>query len=86
MRDIDNVVLALAEIGYRDVTVVENERIGAAEPSQGIVDVAAAVAAVEDVGIVVARKIIAELRAEQVGDIGERIGARAACILWARDR
>src|SRR6185437_518101 len=85
MRDIDNVKLGLAEIGDRDVTVVENEGIGAAAPGQGIVDVVATVAAVENVVVVVAREVIAELRAEQVGDIGQRIGSRAESILWARE-
>ena len=86
MRDIDNVMLGLAEIGDGDVAGVENEGVGAAEPGQGIVRVVAAEAAVEDVVVIVAGEVIAELRAEQVGDIGERVSSRAAGILRLRIR
>src|SRR5258708_33649099 len=37
MRDIDKVMLELAEIGDRDVAAVEYEGVGAAEPGQGVV-------------------------------------------------
>jgi len=45
------------------------------------VDLAAAVAAIEDVVAGIAGKVIAEMRAEQVGNIRERIASRAAGIL-----
>ena len=78
MRDIDPVKVSLAEIGDRDVTAVENEAVSAAEPGQGIVDVAAAVATVENIVVNIAGEIIAELRAEQVSDVGKRVVSRAA--------
>src|SRR5207302_9307495 len=69
------------EIGDDDMAGVENEGVGAAEPGQGIGCVVAAEAAIEDVGVAVAGEIIAELRAEQIGNIRERVGSRAAGIL-----
>ena len=66
MRDIDLVSLDLAEIGDDDVTGIEHEFVGAAEPGQRVHHVAAAKATVEGVGAGVAGEIIAEMRSGQV--------------------
>jgi hypothetical protein len=85
MRDIDMVIFGVVKIGDRDMAAIENEGVGAAEPGQGIVHVVAAKTAIKDVTAGVAGEVIAELRAEQVGDIAEGIGSRTDGILRGSD-
>lgn len=81
MRDIDQVMIGLAEIGNRDVTGVEHEFVRAAQSGQDVMRVAVAKPAIEGVGIIVSGEIVAELGAEQVIDIRERVCTRPAGIL-----
>ena len=81
MRDIDQVVIGLAEVGNRNVTRVEHEFVGAAQSGQDVLCVAVAKPAIEGVGIIVSGEIVAELGAEQVIDIRQRVCTRPAGIL-----
>ena len=81
VRDIDQVMIGLAEIGDGDVTGVEHEFVGAAQSGQDVLCVAVAKPAIEAVGIIVSGEIVAELRAEQVIDIRQRVCTRPAGIL-----
>ena len=81
VRDIDQVMIGLAEIGDGDVTGVEHEFVGAAQSGQDVLCVAVAKPAIEGVGIIVSGEIVAELRAEQVIDIRQRVCTRPAGIL-----
>ena len=69
MRDIDLVQLDFTEVGDGDVAGAEHELVGAAEPGQRVEHLAVAETTIEGVGAGVAGELIAELRAEQVGDI-----------------
>src|SRR3954468_5439455 len=61
VRDIDQVILGLAEIDDRDVTGIEHEFVGTTHSSQDVLHIAAAESAIEDIGIIVTREIVAEL-------------------------
>lgn len=69
--DIDQVSFSLIEVGDRQEAAAEDKRIRAAQAGQLIAAVAAT--AIENVCIVVARDVIAEVRADYILEIGQRV-------------